>query len=289
MVQHELCCTVLALLSATQKDLADLLSIFQSSADTSTTTYRQKSIFTMASNKARTVAADPPAPRMFFQDLPAELRNEIYKYRFIVLTKDGDKKPMTVQQMHLHFVMLQTLFRLMREALPVFLGANILHLTGTQRVYDSNPSFTPKWSAQTAPRPIIMDYAMRDCDREGHKCRYSVEVPPEFMCRYFKHVNVSLLGPYHVHHADQMERLATRRQMISDNRIIDWLEIIRNLPSYGFTRLERLSVEVHYREFGSRETETEFMDWTRKQIQGMVNAKELVVTFRVIPAKDPLD
>lgn len=68
--------------------------------------------------------------------------------------------------------------------------------------------------------------------------------------------------------------------MVWANEDIDWLGFLRAMSSLGFTKLDRLAIEVSHREFDSLATEAEFKDWTRKQIDGMVNTEQLILTFR---------
>lgn len=243
----------------------------------------------MATDKTKNVAAVLPASSTSFFDLPPELRNEVYKLRCLVSTKDGKPKPMTWRQFNRRFVMLEPVFhaheQIANEAMPLFIGSNILHLTGKRTGSDLHGNFfAPHSATKTAPSPTILKYARMKCsDRQCERCEYTIEVPPLSLRHFFKNVEISLLGPDPlVSHEglDDEDVFLSRSQMVWANEDIDWLGFLRAMSSLGFTKLDRLAIEVSHREFDSLATEAEFKDWTRKQIDGMVNTEQLILTFR---------
>lgn len=237
----------------------------------------------MALNETQLVAADSPSAGISFLDLPAEIRSEIYRHRCAILTATGDLEPMTWQQFYLRLAMFKPLFdahdQIRKEAVPIFLSSNILHLTGTRRRYYIDGNFAPRSTSQTTPLPTILNYMTRQyC---YYQYQHTIEVPPSLIRHFFKNVEISLQVPDPNGEDDEGEIHAiSKAQMVRDNREIDWLEFIRAMPKLGFTKFERLAIEVSHREFETQEIETEFKEWTRKQIDGMVDTKELIVTFR---------
>ena len=214
-----------------------------------------------------------------FLDLPTEVRNMIYVARLQLASKNPRRHGYTIKEFLLRYAIVRSLFlankQILSEALPVFFGNNVLTLKTEMRgTYQTN-------NGNNGGREFV-DWPWK-LDSNGTpdqlSDRFRVELPPSRLRHLFKLVSMVVLAPtdWQYQHFHRLEMTAKDKFWKTDN--VDWLYLLRNLRALGFSRLERLTINVVHWGYKNTAATDAFKVWTEERLRGMTNAREMVINF----------
>ena len=162
-----------------------------------------------------------------FNDLPAELRNQIYHYRTVFNNSNGDRRIFTVKEFRiryqLHISLLRASSEIAKELKPIILGSHTLHLK-VNRNYGSSLFANDQWD--------IISYTRRsDVLHSTH-----MEVPPSKLRPFSEHLKITLEAPMETKEevGKQLKRKlqdSERAWSVSED---DWLYPRSRAQSYWF-------------------------------------------------------
>ena len=230
---------------------------------------------------------NPKSSAKGFGDLPAELRNQIYKYRTLYHNDNGGRKIFTVNAYQMRYQtflpLLCTSSQIARDLKPVILGSHTLHLKAC-RSFGSEFFRDDRWN-RISYAHIILPPGQHDGNRM-RDCIY-MEVPPMKLRPFFERLKITLQAPMEVKE-DVGKRLGRKLQAPErawNVREIDWLYPVRELKNIGFEGVGELEIEIKYCSpdgyFRSVGDVTDMETWTRSCIDGMqICAQRYKVVFK---------
>lgn len=188
-----------------------------------------------------------------FLDLPSELRDIIYHMCLQVTTKSGDRKALSFTQYRLHLQVLGAILavnkQIRAEALPIFFGHNILQVQIGPPGNSCDPRCLTRIRHSGSRSKFFLPSlnGLEDC--------FQVMVPPYQLRPLITRLDLTIQTPKKRLWSRITGRKFEEYEELWKVQDVDWLHMVRESKSIGFTRVDHLVVRVLHARCESSETE----------------------------------